>query len=230
MSTSSETMVMRCSRKSTATRIDWLALLPPSSSAGSAAALAGFADSGSTAVWRKARSRSSRLSSPERSGRSSTCGTRVPTVFSSVAGGPSRATRRSRSAMRVASSPSGSRCSRSSVSRMPLMRSMVASTSVTASAVTGRPSRNLPISVSAACASASSRGSPRNPQVPLMVWTSRKMLSRILALLGSCSKRTSSTSTTSRLSWVSVTNSRNRSSIENAFIGRLWARSQIPSR
>ena len=35
--------------------------------------------------------------------------------------------------------------------------------------VTGIPSRNLPISVSAACASASSRGNPRKPQVPLMV-------------------------------------------------------------
>jgi hypothetical protein len=33
---------------------------------------------------------------------------------------------------------------------------------------------------------------PRNPQVPLMVWTSRKMLRRIVWLFGSCSKRTSS--------------------------------------
>ena len=38
------------------------------------------------------------------------------------------------------------------------MRSMVERMSVTASAVTGMPSRNLPISVSAACVSASSRG------------------------------------------------------------------------
>ena len=55
---------------------------------------------------------------------------------------------------------------------------------MTASPVTGMPSRNLPISVSAACASASSRGSPRKPQVPLMVWTRRKILPRILALFG----------------------------------------------
>ena len=38
------------------------------------------------------------------------------------------------------------------------MRSMVARISVTASPVTGTPSRNLPIRASAACASASSRG------------------------------------------------------------------------
>ena len=64
------------------------------------------------------------------------------------------------------------------------MRSMVARISVTASLVAGKPSRNLPIRVSAACASASSRGRPMKPQVPLMVWTRRKMLSRILALFG----------------------------------------------
>ena len=47
------------------------------------------------------------------------------------------------------------------------MRSMVASTSVTASPVTGMPSRNLPISVSAACASASSRGKFEKSAGPL---------------------------------------------------------------
>ena len=56
------------------------------------------------------------------------------------------------------------------------MRSIVDRMSETASLVTGMPSRNLPISVSAAWASASRRGRPRKPQVPLMVWTSRKML------------------------------------------------------
>ena len=35
--------------------------------------------------------------------------------------------------------------------------------------VTGMPSRNFPMRVSAACASASRRGRPRNPQVPLIV-------------------------------------------------------------
>ena len=89
---------------------------------------------------------------------------------------------------------------------------------MTASLVTQAPSRKLPIRASAAWVSASSRGRLRNPQVPLMVWTRRKILSRIFALLGSCSKRTSSTSTTSMLSCVSVRNSRSRSSMAtNAF-------------
>ncbi|PIT05781.1 hypothetical protein TSA1_37415 [Bradyrhizobium nitroreducens] len=70
------------------------------------------------------------------------------------------------------------------------MRSIEDRITVTASAFTGMPSRNLPIKVSPACASASSLGSPRKPQVPLMVWTRRKMLSKILALFGSCSNFT----------------------------------------
>jgi hypothetical protein len=89
----------------------------------------------------------------------------------------------------------GSRCSVSISSRMVLMRSMVESTSVTASVVTGAVAE-FAHQDSAACASASSRGSPRKPQVPLMVWTRRKMLPRISPLFGSCSKRTSSASTT----------------------------------
>src|ERR1700684_3301027 len=43
------------------------------------------------------------------------------------------------------------------------------------------------------------------------------MLSRILALLGSCSNRTNWLSTVSRLSPVSVRNSRNKSSMKQAF-------------
>src|ERR1700722_15520981 len=43
------------------------------------------------------------------------------------------------------------------------------------------------------------------------------MLSRILALLGSCSNRTNWLSTVSRLSPVSVKNSRNKSSMKQAF-------------
>ena len=70
------------------------------------------------------------------------------------------------------------------------MRSIEARISETAPAVTGMPSRNLPIRVSPAWASASSLGRPRKPQVPLMVCTRRKMLSRIFASLGSCSNRT----------------------------------------
>ena len=75
------------------------------------------------------------------------------------------------------------------------------------------PARNCAIRDSAAWVRASRRGSPRNPQVPLIVWTSRKMSSRIAVLLGSRSKRTSSRSTTSRFSPVSVRNSPNRSSM-----------------
>src|SRR5262249_30496920 len=96
----------------------------------------------------------------------------------------------------------------------PLTGQWVDNRGGTASPVAAMPSRNLPMRVSAACASASRRGRPRKPHVPLIVWTRRKMLSRIFALLGSCSKRTSSTSTTSRLSFVSVRNSRSKSSID----------------
>src|SRR5713101_7352678 len=46
------------------------------------------------------------------------------------------------------------------------------------------------------------------------------MLSRILVLFGSCSKRTSSTSTVSRLSPVSVRNSRSRSSMDQGYFRR----------
>lgn len=117
-------------------------------------------------------------------------------------------------AIRSRSSPFGSSpSSASSSARIPLIRSMVWRIRLTAFWVTGAPSRNLPIKVSAACASASRRGRPRNPQVPLMVCTRRKMLSRMRALFGSCSNFTSSTSTTSRDSLVSVRNSRSRSSI-----------------
>ena len=92
--------------------------------------------------------------------------------------------------IRSSSVPSGSVSVASRPARISLMRSIEDRISVTASALTGMPSRNLPISVSPAWASASSRGKPRKPQVPLMVWTRRKMLSRIFASLGSCSNRT----------------------------------------
>ncbi len=121
---------------------------------------------------------------------------------------------RSSAPMRSTSSPSGSAAVRSSSARISLIRSSVARIRVTALVVTGRPSRKRPMSVSAACASDSSRGNPRNPQVPLIVWTKRKMFERIFSLLGSCSKRTSSTSTVSRCSLVSVRNSRSSSSME----------------
>ena len=108
VSTSSETMVIRCSSVSTLTRIDWLAILSASwtSATSGPAALRRFcllflaaaararlgagaaalataqpatgAGATSVAVSRKARSRSSSETSPGRSGRSSTCSTSVP--------------------------------------------------------------------------------------------------------------------------------------------------------
>jgi hypothetical protein len=161
----------------------------------------------SVSVSRKARSRSSRETSPGRSWRSSTCSTSVPLATSVVASGCTGgaattgigAATASASAwwppsaiscsfsIRSSSVPSGSVSVASRPAKISLMRSMLDRISVTASALTGMPSRNLPISVSPAWASASSRGSPRKPHVPLMVWTRRKMLSKIFASLGSCS-------------------------------------------
>ena len=212
MSTSSDTVVIKCSSVSTLTRIDWLATLP---SAGSSSRLAVSAASPvlgrglllgamGSASARKARSSSSAETSP-----GGGCNCRASPA------GPRSAARRSSAAIRSRSSPACSAWLRSSSLSSTLMRSMVARMSVTASRVTGMPSRNLPISASAACVSASSRGRLRKPQVPLMVWTRRKMLPRIFALFGSCSKRTSSTSTTSMLSFVSVRNSRSSSSMAN---------------
>ena len=167
----------------------------------------------SVSVSRKARSRSSSETSPGRSGRSSTWSTSVPLAISGVAisgviagatgGAATTGAACSGSAcalpsaiacsfsIRSSSVPSGSVSVASSPARISLMRSMLDRISVTASALTGMPSRNLPISVSPACASASSRGRPRKPQVPLIVCTRRKMLSRIFASFGSCSNRTS---------------------------------------
>ncbi|MGY3363704.1 hypothetical protein ACVWZL_000829 [Bradyrhizobium sp. GM2.4] len=263
VSTSSETMVIRCSSVSTLTRIDWLAMLAPSAAPSSAiaffgtalslGALASFAASLATgtgasaagggsaltsalatgtgtsiAVSRKARSSSSSETSPGRSGRSRLWSASTPEVgaastatgASGTSGGASAtaaaapagigcaepdaigcadadiaampcSTIASSLSMRSRSVPSGSASVASSPARISLMRSIEDRITVTACPVTGMPSRNLPISVSPACASASSRGNPRKPHVPLMVWTSRKMLSRILALFGSCSNFTS---------------------------------------
>jgi hypothetical protein len=65
--------------------------------------------------------------------------------------------------------PSGSASVASSPANISLIRSIEDRITVTASARTGMPSRNLPIKVSPAWASASSRGNPKKPQVPLMV-------------------------------------------------------------
>ncbi|MGY3294120.1 hypothetical protein ACVWWP_007187 [Bradyrhizobium sp. LM3.6] len=168
----------------------------------------------SIAVSRKARSSSSSDTSPRRSGRSRVWSASAPEVgaastatgASGTSGGASAtgaaatpadiaampcSTIASSLSIRSRSVPSGSVSVASSPARISLMRSIEDRITVTACPVTGMPSRNLPISVSPACASASRRGNPRKPQVPLMVWTRRKMLSRILALFGSCSNFTS---------------------------------------
>src|ERR1700743_1673554 len=86
--------------------------------------------------------------------------------------------------------------------------------SVTALGVTeSSPSRNFPRIFSPACATASRRGRPRKPHVPLMVCIKRKMFPRMVASLESRSKRTSSRSRVPRLSLVSVRNSLSRSSM-----------------
>ncbi len=116
VSTSSETMVIRCSSVSTLTRIDWLATLSLSCTSPSAAAdfgaglalaglalafgSAGFAGAAagcraaatgagrisSVAVSRKARSSSSSDTSPGRSGRSRVCAISVPCVGAGATG------------------------------------------------------------------------------------------------------------------------------------------------
>ena len=251
VSTSSETIVIRCSSVSTFTRSVWLAILPsvfsssapPAGFSGAGFSAAGFAafaagagggggaaGAGAAVSRGTPRSSSSSGTSPRRKGRSSTRKASVPAVGAGAAaagaagsGAAGAAAMAAAASMTMRSScadeiapdrePAGSCCAFSSWPRISLMRSMVERMIVTASPVTGMPSRNFPISVSAACASASSRGRPMNPQVPLIVCTMRKILARIFALLGSCSKCTSSTSTVSRLSPVSVRNSRSKSSI-----------------
>ena len=93
----------------------------------------------------------------------------------------------SRAMMRSSSSPDGSTPRASSSLKMSLTRSTAERISVTSSGVADLPSRNRQTTASAACVRASSRPSPRKPQVPLMVWTRRKMLPTIAELDGSVS-------------------------------------------
>ena len=73
-----------------------------------------------------------------------------------------------------------------------------------------------PISASVACARRASRGKLRNPQVPLSVWTSRKMLAMMRASVGSRSNWTSSLATASICSANSTRKSLSNSSITPA--------------
>ena len=130
VSTSSETMVIRCSSVSTLTRIDWLATLRVRLVLVLADRLAlglgrlrlgGFGSCGasgagaaSTAVSRNARSSSSSETSPGRSGRSSACvdqradGARVRRACGAAAATVPAIAMRSSSPIRSRSSPSGS--------------------------------------------------------------------------------------------------------------------------
>ena len=203
VNTSSDTIVIRCSSVSTLTRMDWLAIRSPSGASSTFfGSLCDWLGATGTADTSGAGSEAGAVSSTfvsrnARSDHQATLrrGTEVvrevvgerPAVSSADMGsdgsgadldGPCSAMRCNAS-IRSGSSPSGSVSDASSWPKMSLMRSIVVRISVTASPVTGMPSRNLPISVSAACASASSLGNPRKPQVPLMVWTGRKMLCKI---------------------------------------------------
>ena len=241
VSTSSETMVIRCSSVSTLTRIDWLAILSASwtsaasataafraglafasfaaggagaaSGAGAgclatgagaglgAASVVGLAEGAFEVVERDfagtqrafqhlvhQRALGDFRGHRGRTGGAATTGAGAASTASSAWLPPSAIA--CSFSIRSSSVPSGSVSVASRPARISLMRSMEDRISVTASALTGMPSRNLPISVSPAWASASSRGNPRKPQVPLMVCTRRKMLSKIFASLGSCSNRT----------------------------------------
>ena len=116
--------------------------------------------------------------------------------------------------IRFLSSPSGSASVFSSAAMMSLIASMESRIREIASGVTSSsPSRIFPSTFSDACATDSRRANPRNPQVPLTVWTSRKMLPSSPLSFGFCSNWTSSTSSSARLSELSIRNSRSRSSI-----------------
>ncbi len=120
----------------------------------------------------------------------------------------------SRAAINGASSPAGSASVAASPAMISLIRSIAASTALTSSGVTtSSPSRTRPSTFSPACATRSSRGRPRKPQVPLMVWTSRKISERVGASSGARSSRTRATSSSARLSLVSVRKSASSSSI-----------------
>ena len=158
-------MVIRCSSVSRLTRIDWCAVLASVRSSSSLSALTGSgrrrlrpepaptardpAFRGRRAPARRAKPRPDAAAVPAPAAP-------VPTVIArgrrrrALAAPSARARRSDRRRPRPARA--GSCRARS---RMSLMRSIANSTSVTASPVTGAPSRNLPIRVSAACAKAS---------------------------------------------------------------------------
>lgn len=113
-------------------------------------------------------------------------------------------------------SPAGSTPAVSISASSSLTRSTVARTSVTASALAGAPSRSRPIRLSAAWVMPARRTRPRKPQVPLMVWTSRKMLWIISRSDGSRSSWTSCSPAASMCSAVSTRKSLRISSMRQS--------------
>ena len=92
--------------------------------------------------------------------------------------------------------PSDSRWARMSRIASTVLRS----TSVIAASISSFPSRSRLRTFSPRCASVSSFGSPRKPQVPLIVWTMRKIVASVSRLDSPRSSASSSPSSRSRFS------------------------------
>ena len=116
------------------------------------------------------------------------------------------------------SSPDGSSPVLASAATISFMASAAWKTVVTSGGVAvSDPSRSIPKTFSAACATFSSRARPRNPQVPLIVCTSRKIKPTEAASPGVRSRTSSASSRPARLSVASVRNSDSRSSMCKSF-------------
>ena len=123
----------------------------------------------------------------------------------------------SRAAIRAVSLPAGSWAVAASASTICLMQSSAARIVVMFSGVTFRTlSRTRPSTFSAAWATRSRRDRPRNPQVPLIVCTMRKISESVSSSFGVRSSLTSAVSSSARLSLVSVRKSASRSSIRHS--------------
>ena len=130
-----------------------------------------------------------------------------------VARGVPHAARSSR-AISSSSSPCGSDWWAARWSRIERTRSTAAKIAPSTSGVGSNvPSRRRPSTFSAACATRSRRVRARKPQVPLIVWTMRKMLAMRSRSSGSRSRLTSSASRVAIPSQHSVRNSDRSSSI-----------------
>ncbi len=134
------------------------------------------------------------------------------TSAGSGAGGCSAAN--ARASITSASSPAGSPPPAPSALQSWVSRSITPSTPVTRVASAGRfPRRTWSSASSAACARAVTRGSDRKPELPLIVWTRRKIASSRSRSPGSASHATSAPPASARISAVSARKSFSRSSI-----------------